>query len=112
MNGRWKEFRTNMMYWRFRHITRNRMRLRSWWQRHRPRARGAVPRPSMYRERGQASVVYRGSTRNSWTALLAMVSLLTALSVYVNHIFVNSGFVYLIESLIVVGSIYWALRGV
>lgn len=108
----WKDFRTNMMYWRFRHITRNRLLLRSWWQRRRSISRTPAGFAA-YRERGlatQASYRYH-SRQRSWIALGAMVILLTALSVGVRQTYVTPGFVYIIGSLVVVGSVYTALRG-
>ncbi|HLJ67644.1 MAG TPA: hypothetical protein VKX16_09840 [Chloroflexota bacterium] len=113
MKKLWKDFRTNLMYWRFRNITRNRLRLKAWWAKRRPVAR-AVPRPHYvpYRERGTASYVYRGSQRRSLTALLVMVGLLTALTAVAQHTYINPGIVYAIGALVVVAAVYWALRGV
>lgn len=107
----WKSFRVNMMYWRFRYITRNRLRLRAWWN---ARRRPQRPSPAPYRERGSALYAYSGgATRTrSWTALLAMVVLLTALTVYVRTTLIAPGLVYAVGALIVVGCAYWALRGV
>ena len=110
-----RDFRTNLMYWRFRNITRNRLRLKTWWARRRvsPRA-GARSRfggYAPYRERGTASYVYRGSQRRSITALLAMVILLTALTTAARYVYIVPGLAYLAGALIVVGAIYWALRG-
>jgi hypothetical protein len=115
MRGLWKDLRTNMMYWRFRHITRNRLRLKNWWSRTRPPGRRsriqstAYPRSS---ERGLASRVYSGSQRRSLTAFAALILLLTALSALAQHVYISPGLVYLMGTLIVVGSIYYALRGI
>lgn len=107
----WKDFRTNLMYWRFRHVTRNRLRLRSWWQRRRTPRTPAGYTP--YRARGVSSrpTYSAHSARRSWLSLTALVVLLTALSVGVRQTYISPGFVYIIGSLIVVGCIYWALRG-
>ncbi len=113
MKSIWKDFRTNMMYWRFRHITRNRLRLRSWWSRRRPAARLSRPAQPFYSgpARGTATYAYRNSQRETWTILLSMVVLLTALKVLVDHVWVvNSGLVYLIGLLIIFGAVYTALR--
>jgi hypothetical protein len=116
MSSMWKNFRTNMMYWRFRHITRNRLRLRNWWLRHRP-SRGTT-RTTMrnvtysgVRGRGSASVVYRGSSRRSWIALAAMVIALTALEYGGGRSGLDSTLQYILGTLVVVGTIYYALRG-
>jgi hypothetical protein len=106
----WKDFRTNLMYWRFRHITRNRLRLRQWWHRRRS-GPAAPPGYSPSRARGTAMPMYRSSRQRTWIALGAMVILLTALTVGVQQTTINPGFVYLIGTAIVVGCIYWALRG-
>jgi hypothetical protein len=107
----WKDFRTNMMYWRFRYVTRNRLRFRQWLNRRRSAPR-AVPSYTGYRERGAAFRVYRSSWQRSWAALGAMVILLTALKVGVDQTTVNPGLVYALGTLVVVGCIYGALRGV
>jgi hypothetical protein len=107
----WKDFRTNMMYWRFRYITRNRLRLRQWWHRRRATPR-AVPRYGGYRERGTAYSSYRSTRQRTWIALGAMIVLLTALKVGVDQTTINPGLVYAVGTLIVVGAMYWALRGV
>lgn len=117
MSRLWKDFRTNLMYWRFRHITRNRLRLRNWWmarQRKSPRSPFNGKRvASPYRERGAASyVTYRNSRRRSWIALAVIVIGLTALSTASGRWQVNGALIYALESLVVVGAIYWALRGV
>jgi len=104
MNRLWKNFKTNFMYWRFRHLTRNRLRLQSWWYR---RRQG----PKIYRPRATATFVISGSRRRSWTALGAMVVALTILRFY-GEPRIGSTFVYLLSSLIVIAALYWALRGV
>jgi hypothetical protein len=111
----WKDLRTNMMYWRFRHITRNRLRLKNWWSRTRPSGRRPRIRSTTYprsMERGSAARVYRGSQRRSLTAFAVLVLLLTALSALAQHVYITPGLVYLMGTLIVVGSIYYALRGI
>ena len=102
----WKDFRVNLMYWRFRHITRNRLRFQAWFrQRRQPRAFG-------YRPRGGAAFVYRRSGRRTWTALLVMVCALTALRVLSWHVDISGSLVYLLSALVIIGTFYWALRGV
>ena len=104
----WKSFRVNMMYWRFRYVTRNRLRLQSWWNARRRPARPTSP----YRERGSAMYAYARPSvnRRSWLALLVMVGLLTVLTVYANSTFIAPGLVYAAGALIVIGCVYWALR--
>ena len=100
----WKDLRTNLMYWRFRNITRNRLRLQSWWYRRRNPVQ-------QYRPRGTATFVYRGSSRKVWVVLLLMVALLTAVSVAKSSIGLNPTIAYLLSACIIIGAIYWALRG-
>jgi len=100
----WKDFRTNLMYWRFRNITRNRLRLQSWWARRRQTTR-------VYRPRGTASIVYRHSARRTWTALLATVVALTALTLASRHLALSPTLAYLLSVCVVIGAIYWTLRG-
>jgi hypothetical protein len=108
MSKLWKNLRTNMMYWRFRYITRNRLRLRSWLAlRKGPRMTIVPPRP---RERAVASYSYQHSARGTWLALLAMVLLLTGLKVLANYYYIIPSIVYAIGMLIVVGAIYLSLR--
>ncbi len=109
MKKLWKDFRVNLMYWRFRHVTRNRLRLQSWWNARRRPSRPVSP----YRERGSAMYASGrpGANRHSWLILLIMVVLLTALTVYANSTFIAPGLVYAVGALIVAGCIYWALRG-
>ena len=106
----WKNFRTNMMYWRFRYVTRNRIRLRQWWNRRRSSAR-VVPGYSPYRGGVSAMPLYRSTRQRSWIALGALVILLTVLTVGVQQTTVNPVLVYVIGTAIVVGCLYWALRG-
>lgn len=123
MNKLWKDFRTNLMYWRFRHITRNRLRLKSWWARRRQpgnraklytadRTRGYAPYGYGSRERGTAAYVYGRSQRRSLIALAAMVILLTAASATAHRVYISPGIDYAINSLIIIGCIYYALKGV
>ncbi|MGI8826483.1 MAG: hypothetical protein ACR2JC_12705 [Chloroflexota bacterium] len=103
MSRRIKDFRTNFMYWRFRYITRNRMRLQSaYYRRRQPRSRT--------RPRGGAAFVYRRSPRRTWLILLVMVVLLTALSDASRRGYVNGSVDYALSSLVVVLSIYTALK--
>lgn len=107
MGRLWKNLRTNSMYWRFRYITRNRLRLQSWW------ARRRQPRPAdPYRPRGSAARVYRRTGRRTWTALLVMVALLTAISTESSRLNMSGGIDYALSILVVIGAVYWALRGV
>jgi hypothetical protein len=110
MNRIWKDFRTNLMYWRFRNITRNRMRLQSWWRARRQPAPERAARS--YRPPGGAAWVYRRSSRSSWIALLVMVALLTAISVLAGRGYLNPSLGYALSTLVVVGALYWALRQV
>lgn len=100
-----KELRTNFMYWRFRYITRNRLRIQSWW------ARRRQPTRQPYRPRASAQFVRHRSGRRSWISLLVMMVLLTALQVWSHHMLINPSLVYLLGTVIVVGTIYWTLRG-
>jgi hypothetical protein len=104
MSRLWKNFRTNLMYWRFRNITRNRLRVQSWWA----RRRGPT---TQYRARGSASMIYYHSSRRSWVALSILVVLLTALKVTALYVFINPTLVYLLGVVIVIGVIYGTLRG-
>jgi hypothetical protein len=118
MSRLWKDLKTNWMYWRFRYVTRNRLRLRSWWNRRRPslgaRRSGSihVQRPrDTYRPQGSAAFVYGRSSKQAWGLLLSMVLALTALSAWANSTYVSPAVVYAIGSLVVVGAVYAALRG-
>ena len=110
MSRLWKTFKTNWMYWRFRYITRNRMRLQTSWNRRRNRGAGA--RPYRPLPRASAQFVYSRSPRRTWMVLGTMVAILTVLRVYVNHVYVSPGLVYSVGTLVVVGAAYWALRGI
>jgi hypothetical protein len=104
-----KKFRTNLMYWRFRYVTRNRLRLKSWWNRRRQPKRATTA----YRPRGYASQVKYRTGRRTWIAVLVMVCLLTALRV--NNDFytsINAYLTYGLQSAIIIGCMYWALLGV
>ncbi len=117
MSGLWKSLRTNWMYWRFRNITRNRLRLQAWWNHRRS---GIKPRrPSLsrgfsssgsYRPRASSSFVYRGSPRKAWGYLLGMVFALTALSVWATSTYINPSLVYGLGALVIVGTVYLAMR--
>jgi hypothetical protein len=99
----WKNFRVNLMYWRFRHITRNRLRLQSWWNRRQKPTRA-------YRPRGTAAYVYHRSPRRAWVALLVLVSVLTAVTVVGRHIGLAETIIYIVNTLVIVGALYWAVR--
>lgn len=104
----WKNFRTNMMYWRFRYVTRNRLRLQAW-----RNSRTRVQRvPPAFRERGLASSYgpYRTDSRRLWVILLVMVILLTALQATAQQIVIAPGLVYGIGTLIVALAVYAALK--
>ncbi len=102
MSRIWKDFRTNLMYWRFRHITRNRLRLQTWAQR-----RGAVP---VARPRASAAYVYHRSGKRTWAALLIMVALLTALQVLPRYVAIAPSLTWGLGALVVVSAAYWALQ--
>lgn len=118
MSRLWKDLKTNWMYWRFRYITRNRLRLRSWWNRRRP-SLGSRRSPSIrtqrpvdsYRPRGTAAFVSGRSSKRAWALLLGMVIVLTALSAWATSTYVSPALVYGIGALVVVGTVYAALRG-
>jgi hypothetical protein len=109
----WKSFRVNMMYWRFRYVTRNRLRFQAWWNaRRRPRvattASSVRPRASaMYYPMGSGS-----SQRQSWQAFGTMIVLLTALTSLAGQYYIAPTLVYAVGTLIIVGCIYWGLRGI
>ncbi|HZU14802.1 MAG TPA: hypothetical protein VFB58_18350 [Chloroflexota bacterium] len=106
----WKDFRTNMMYWRFRYVTRNRLRFQAW-RNNRARTR-RTPVAVSYRERGMAAGYrpYRSSARRLWLILIVMVVLLTALQAVAQQIVIAPGLVYAVGTLIVVLSVYAALK--
>ena len=108
MSKLWKAFRISLMYWRFRHMTRNRLRFQSWWNVRRRTSRPVSP----YRERGTALHAYSRTSvsRKSWTALLVMVVLLTALRVYSDSTNIAPGLVYITGLAVIAGCIYWAVR--
>ncbi|MGH2442276.1 MAG: hypothetical protein ACRDFX_03810 [Chloroflexota bacterium] len=112
----WKDFRTNLMYWRFRHITRNRLRLRSWWSHQHLSGRlNRSPRTSTpyagSRWRGTATYVQYRSPKRTWMLLIGMVILLTLLQVWAQHTVIAPVLIYALGVLIVVGAMYTALRG-
>lgn len=117
MSKMWAGIREWWMYWRFRNITRNRLRLNAWWSSRRPVRSG--PRstlgPGAYRPRASATALRYGggtSVRRTWIVLLIMVALLTALSVWANSTVIPPALVTGIGALIVAGAAYWAMRGV
>lgn len=99
----WKNFRINLMYWRFRHITRNRLRLQSWWNRRQQPAR-------VYRPRGSAAFVYRRSSGRAWIGLLILVSAMTAVTVIGRQLGLGGTIIYLLNITLIGGAIYWAVR--
>lgn len=118
MSRRWKDLKTNSMYWRFRYVTRNRLRLRAWWnhrrnalQGQRSRSLGAQRAGASYRPRGSVTFVSARSSKRAWGLVLGMVLALTALSTWANSTVVAPALVYGIGSLVVVGTVYVALRG-
>lgn len=117
MSRVWKNLKTNWMYWRFRYITRNRLRLRSWWNHRRSSLGGKRPaltvqRPgNSYRPRATATYVTGRSSKRAWALLLGMVLALTALSAWATSTYVSPALVYAIGSLVVVATVYTALRG-
>ena len=100
----WKNFRVNLMYWRFRHITRNRLRFQSWYRRRQP-VQG-------FRPRGSAAYVHRRSGNRSWIALFVLVAALTALRVWGNHSSVSNTLVWILSIAVIAGILYWAMRGI
>jgi hypothetical protein len=104
MRKLWKNFRINFMYWRFRNITRNRLRLQAWYHRKQP--------VRTYRGRGTAAYVYRGSSQRTWIAVLVMVCILTALRVLGNHYSTSPTLILLVSLLVVIGTLYWTVRGI
>jgi hypothetical protein len=105
MSGLFRRMRENWMYWRFRNITRNRMRLQSWWNRRRS---GSMP----YRPRASAQTIYSTRSRRSLIAFAALILLLTALTSAERYVYISPPLGYGLGTLIVVGSLYWALRGI
>src|SRR5579884_645740 len=103
MKRLWKDFRTNLMYWRFRNITRNRLRLQSWWARRRQLS--PVPTARPYRPRGGATFVHRRTEKRSWIALFIMVLLLTGLGVVGKYLAISGSLIYALSALVVVGAI-------
>lgn len=90
------------MYWRFRHVTRNRLRVQNWMRRKRP----ATP----YRPRATAATVYRHSSKRVWIALLVLVAILTLLGQAGSRYGLNPMLVYVLSAVVVIGSLYWAVR--
>jgi len=106
----WKAFRVNMMYWRFRYVTRNRLRFQAWMN---SRRRPSTPSTS-FRPRASAMYYPTGSAgqRRSWEAFGGMIVLLTALTSIAGQIYISPSLVYAIGTLIIVLGIYVGLRGV
>lgn len=98
------------MYWRFRYFTRNRLRLQSWMTRRRQPSPVSAARG--YRPPGAAAWVYRRSSRRTWIALLVMVACLTALKFLGGGGAISPYLVSTLSILVIVGALYWALRGV
>ncbi|MGH2447996.1 MAG: hypothetical protein ACRDFS_05270 [Chloroflexota bacterium] len=110
MNDPLKSLRVNLMYWRFRYITRNRMRLQAAWYRHR-QPHNRTYAQQQFKPRGSASTLYRSSATRTWIIFVAMVIILTIFSVAGTQTTVNGTLLYGLMALTVVGAIYLALRG-
>lgn len=113
MGRGWKHLRTNWMYWRFRYVTRNRLRLRNWWSHHRLGRPGARSVPySGVRGRGTASVLRYtdSSSRRSWLIFLVMTAMLTAVHMAVAKGVLAGSIGGVVDTVIVVGALYIALR--
>lgn len=105
MNKAWRNFRTSLIYWRFRYITRNRLRFRSWISRRNAPQMVIVPRP-----RATASYVHQHSVRRTWALLIGMTLILTALKVLASEVYIFPSLVYAVGALVVVGAVYSAVR--
>jgi len=103
MKGLWKKFRTNLLYWRFRYVTRNRLRLQQVFNRR--TAPTAVP------YRGRATALYPGAraSRPTWIAFLLMVCVLTALQVGEARALISHSLM-LAGTIIVVGAVFYYLQ--
>jgi hypothetical protein len=112
MSRIWKGVKVWFLYWRFRNITRNRLRLQAWYRKRQPMG-GYRPRGISYdtRPRASAAYVYRRSSGRSWALLLGMVVILTLLRYLGNQGELSSTLVYALSTLTVVLALYAALRG-
>ncbi|MGI8968517.1 MAG: hypothetical protein ACR2GA_05360 [Chloroflexota bacterium] len=111
MKNIWKEFRTNTMYWRFRYVTRNRLRLRSWWLHNKPNSR-TMRSAQQWRPRASAATpmyVQEGSVRRTWIVFLVMVACLTAIRIAGQNTSLNPTLGSIADALIIVAAIYAAL---
>ena len=108
MSKAWKNLRTNMMYWRFRFVTRNRLRLHAWWLARRGPKLHAVP--TYPRDRGMSYRPYHHSSRDTWITLLVVVALLTGLKVLASRVFVYPSVMYALGAAVVIGGVYLTLR--
>ncbi|HEX8917512.1 MAG TPA: hypothetical protein VF898_03335 [Chloroflexota bacterium] len=100
-------YNNHIIYWRFRYVTRTRLRLQSWYRRRRP----GVP-TRQYRPRASASVVRYQTSRRSWLILALMVCALTALSVIGHRTDVNHLLIYVAQVGVILASLYAAVQGV
>ena len=103
MKGLWKKFRTNLLYWRFRYVTRNRLRLQQAFNRR--TAPTAVP------YRGRATALYPGvrASRLTWIAFLLVVCILTALQVAETRALISHTLM-LAGAVTTVGSVFYYLQ--
>jgi len=102
----WKNFRVNLMYWRFRHVTRNRLRFQAWLRQRR------TPPSLGYRPRGSARVVRYHSPQRTWAVFIAMVVILTALQVLGGQSEINGTLVWGLSAVTVIAALYAALQSV
>jgi|SRR5579875_786478 len=100
----WKNFRVNLMYWRFRHITRNRLRFQAWM-----RQRRQTP-VTGFRPRGSARIVRYHNSQRTWVIFLIMVAVLTALQVAGSRSDISGTLLWGLSGLTIVAAIYAALR--
>jgi hypothetical protein len=112
----WKAFRINLMYWRFRYVTRNRLRFQNWY--HRRFRSGGGSRTGFggygragygnWRERGTAAYVYRSSGKRTWTILLVAMVIITA----IRSSSISPTLAFGLSTLVLIAAAYWAMKGV
>ena len=102
----WKNLRVNLMYWRFRHVTRNRLRLQAWLRQRRP------PPRLGYRPRGSARVVRYHNAQRTWAIFIALVVVLTALQILGARSEINGTLVWGLSVVAVIAALYAALQSV